>query len=390
MRQRILVVHSQLVPRGGGEGVCAWVLEALKRDYDVSVLCSNRPDFPALNRFFGTELRPGEIKVRVARPALPAPLQRRDRLRRYKQWHLFAQARAMKDIDLRIATEEEGDLGGFGIQYLHFPRYIPLLGDGPKGAFQKWISRVYHQFADVATGTSIARLRRNITVVNSDWTAQRVRMVHGIDSVTIHPPAAGDFEDYPWHDRDDGFLCVGRISPEKRIELVIEILAEVRARGFPSVRLDIVGQAPWRAYGESVIERVRRNADWVTLRSDLPRAELVAQMARHRYGIHGHAEEHFGMAVAEMVTAGAIVFAPRGGGQVEILGDDRLLWSSRDEAVARITAVLTNRRLQEELRQKLAARREHLRPERFVREIRTLVAQTLCSAPVPPRAAIGK
>ena len=48
-------------------------------------------------------------------------------------------------------------------------------------------------------------------------------------------------------------------------------------------------------------------------------------MASHRYGIHGMREEHFGMAPAEMVRAGVIVWVPRGGGQMEIVGREPAL-----------------------------------------------------------------
>ena len=53
-------------------------------------------------------------------------------------------------------------------------------------------------------------------------------------------------------------------------------------------------------------------------------------MASHRYGIHGMREEHFGMAPAELARAGAIVWVPRGGGQMEIVGHEpALMFDSR-------------------------------------------------------------
>ena len=53
---------------------------------------------------------------------------------------------------------------------------------------------------------------------------------------------------------------------------------------------------------------------------DASRDEVRALMATHRYGIHGMREEHFGMAPAELARAGCIVWVPRGGGQMEIVG----------------------------------------------------------------------
>ena len=60
-------------------------------------------------------------------------------------------------------------------------------------------------------------------------------------------------------------------------------------------------------------------------------------MATHRYGIHGMREEHFGMAPAEMARAGCIVWVPRGGGQMEIVGREPvLMYDSEDDAVEKI------------------------------------------------------
>ena len=43
-RPRILVWYCRLIPRGGGEGVAAWILEALRQDYAVTLLTSEPVD----------------------------------------------------------------------------------------------------------------------------------------------------------------------------------------------------------------------------------------------------------------------------------------------------------------------------------------------------------
>ena len=49
-------------------------------------------------------------------------------------------------------------------------------------------------------------------------------------------------------------------------------------------------------------------------------------------------EEHFGMVVAEMIKAACIVFVPKGGGQVEIVGEDeRMIYDDMIEASEKIT-----------------------------------------------------
>ena len=98
-------------------------------------------------------------------------------------------------------------------------------------------------------------------------------------------------------------------------------------------------------------------------------------MASSRYGIHGMREEHFGMAPAELVRAGALVWLGRGGGQIEIVGsEDALLYDTEEEATGKITAVLSSPAEERRLREHLHERAERFAPARFVREVRDIVA----------------
>jgi len=401
-RRRVMLVQPTLTPYGGGEGVCVWMLEALRADHDLCLLVWERPDFGALDAFFGTSLAAAGIEVRLAYPRLPDRLRRSRFARQLKHWALLAEARRQPDVDLLIAADEESDLGGAGIQYLHFPRLQYLSASGgvrPTAArlAQQLAFALYRRAGARATGFSLARMRRNTTVVNSDWTGAEVQRLHGIDTITVHPPAVGPFPAVPWSDRTDGFVAVGRIVPEKRLELIIDIVGGVReaagVRGAPqgdtgdgaldassSMPLHIVASAGDPAYEARVLARAREAGPWVRVHRHLSRLELVRLLTRHRYGIHGMAEEHFGMAVAEMVAAGMIPFVPRGGGQVEIVRDERLLWTSIDDAVTKIGALRSSPAAQESVRATLAARAPELGPERFMREIRTVVQDALAKA----------
>jgi glycosyltransferase involved in cell wall biosynthesis len=93
-----------------------------------------------------------------------------------------------------------------------------------------------------------------------------------------------------------------------------------------------------------------------------------------RYGIHGMREEHFGMAPAEMVRAGMIVWVPNGGGQVEIVGDaPRLRFATDDEAVDAILGIIDDPREEQRLREHLAVQGERFSTERFTTAVRNIV-----------------
>jgi hypothetical protein len=85
-------------------------------------------------------------------------------------------------------------------------------------------------------------------------------------------------------------------------------------------------------------------------------------------------EEHFGMAPAELARAGVIVWVPRGGGQMEIVGHEpALLYESDDDAVQKISATLASASEQQRLREKLASISEQFSTARFMEQVRTIV-----------------
>jgi glycosyltransferase involved in cell wall biosynthesis len=377
--RRLLIVQPNLDPPGGGSGVAAWIIEALKRDYRLTVLSFRRPNLAEINRIFGSDLRPGDFELVLESTWLLRALARqRFSLQLWKDALLMRRARRMAArFDLVISTANEHDLGGRGLQYVHYPRFASLRPaldlraryHGPLPV------RLYRGAALRMSGTSLARVAANRTLANSAWVGALYRDTHGAPAETLHPPAAGPFPPVAWTARESGAVCVGRLAPEKRLELVIEIVERVRARGH-ALRLHLAGTGDDRAYTESIRALARARADWLTLHEGLSRPGLCELMARHRYGVHGMADEHFGMAVAELVSAGCIAFVPDGGGQREIVGGEpRLLWRGAGDAADKIAAVLADASLQEELRAHLAAQRARFTPEHFVARIRAVVAE---------------
>jgi len=146
--------------------------------------------------------------------------------------------------------------------------------------------------------------------------------------------------------------------------------------------LHIIGKAQphpgAEIYYRQLMNLVRQHVDWITLEENISREELAQLAAHHRYGIHGMSDEHFGVAVAEMVRGGCVVFVLDSGGQVEIVGEDRRLrYNADEEAAEKIARVLEDANAQEELRNTLAQRAKLFTTENFMNRICEIVAQCL-------------
>jgi glycosyltransferase involved in cell wall biosynthesis len=366
-----------LQPPGGGNAVAAWIVQALKDDYEVHVLRWQPVDLGPINRHYGTSLQREDLtelsvspvlQALVDRIAIPLSLLKTAlMLRLCKKWN--------DRYDVIMTANNEADFGRRGIQYVHYPWVAqPRPPEDLRWYhFSQAALRVYYAFCEGLFGYSNDGMKGNLTLVNSAWSADKVREVHGIEATVLHPPAAGAFPDVPWEERGNGFVCIGRISPEKRLEKIIDILTAVRGQR-EDVHLHVVGSPDDADYCERIRQLVRENADWTFLHEDVSREELVRIVTTHRYGIHGMVDEHFGMAVAEMVRGGCIVFVPNSGGAVEIVGDEpHLKYDDLSDAVEKIGEVLDDPGLRERVRTNLGRRRELCSAEHFVDQIREVV-----------------
>jgi hypothetical protein len=122
------MVQPSLQPPGGGNGVCAWMLEALKERYDITVLSQGPVDLKAVNTFYGTSLQPDDLTLIPCNPvlvrllgALPIPFSL------LKTGLLLRQCRRIQaDYDVVMSVNNEADFGRRGIRYVHFPwHYLP-------------------------------------------------------------------------------------------------------------------------------------------------------------------------------------------------------------------------------------------------------------------------
>jgi glycosyltransferase involved in cell wall biosynthesis len=376
---RVLLVQPSMQPPGGGNGVAAWMLQALLHEHRVTVLSWRPVEIDPINRFFGTRLGSSDFDTLVVprlwtavpdRLPVPAALLRLGLLMRYTR-------RVSDRFDVIVGVHNEADYGRRGIQYVHYPTYVR-----PRPAVDlRWyhrsevLLRSYYVVADRLANMSVERMKGNLTLANSNWTAARIRQFLGIEAQTLYPPVVGGGQSLPWAERHSSFVALGRISPEKEYERIFRVLARARV-AVPDITLTVVGT--WdrhvRDYYTALQKLAASLGSWIRFRHDLSRADVQQLMGTHRYGIHGMREEHFGMAPAEMVRAGMIVWVPDGGGQVEIVGDEPALrYVTEEDAADRIVTVLNRPAEQLRLRESLAARFTLFSAERFVRDAQTIV-----------------
>jgi glycosyltransferase involved in cell wall biosynthesis len=192
------------------------------------------------------------------------------------------------------------------------------------------------------------------------------------------PPVAGTFPVVTWDERENGFVCIGRVVPEKRMDAVIGILHQVRQQGL-DIHLHILGGLDDSPFSKKVQALASRHRDWVFPEGRMAGKAKCELMARHKFGINGCEREAFGIAVAELVKAGCLTFVPNGGGQTEIVDHPSLTFENDDDAIHKIVSALENTTLQAALVGHLRERSHFLSTECFQDTVRSLVAEFLAT-----------
>ena len=375
----IAILHSQ-IRWGGGEAVTFWTIYALKDDYDITLITFDRISLSQVNKFYGLDFKPNDFKV--LQIPLPFFLKKTQKAWLLKQHLAMRCVKKLKNQFVFVfGTYNEIDFDKPGIQYIHFPVLAEesLKTLGVIDFENKWYHRgslfreAYKSFCTILSGFSVKSIKQNLTLVNSEWTGSIVEKVYGIKPIVVYPPVKGDFLSVPWKSQEEGFVCIGRISPEKNIEAIIEILKKVRALG-NNINLHIIGQPHNHDYGKQIKQLVEKNNQWIDMEEGVSRKRLVQLLSQNKFGIHGMKNEHFGIAVAEMVKAGMIVFVPNDGGQVEIVNHDTLTYDNMTDAVNKIHEVLKSNHIQATLHKHLKQRALLFSEKRFMKQIKKIVA----------------
>lgn len=363
-KKRIAVFYPNFAG-GGAESVGLWILEALKNKYDLTLFTFSEVDLEKLNSMYGTQLSNETVKIRALfnknLRKTTEFLRANNAQIRMLFFHLLI--RYLKshcnEYDLAISAYNATDLGNKGIQYVHWIKVLDKAG----------IYKKVSAFSD-------EKMKSNISLANSEFVAKKYQKIYGVEPQVVYPPVVAELPDIPWEEKENAFICSGRLTEPKEPHKVIEILSKVRQKGF-DIKLYLTGGGggvyAWK-YQQFLKKKIAENSEWVQLYQNLPYQDYVKVLAKCKYGFH-YKQEPFGISIAEMVKAGAVPFVKSKGGQVEIVGAENqdLLFDNPEEAVEKVVALLSNQDRVKEISASLAERKNLFSTARFMAEINRAV-----------------
>ena len=308
--RRVALAHEWFTPRStGGAELVVQAIDSLLRDQGIE------PQLAAL--VDGESIRPGSWLH--GREVRTSPIQQLPWGVSHVQQYLPLLPMAIEQIDLGDAdlVISSSHLVAKGIltspdqlhlSYVHTPvRYawdqmhaylersaLARSGLGPLIRWQLHLLRQWDQ---------LSAQRVDVLLANSRFTAQRIRKVWGRSAEVLHPPVA--VERFRWDaPRDDAYLCLCRLVPYKRVDLVVEAFNRL---GLP---LLVVGDGPERRRLEALA------GPTVTLLGNQSQQQVELLLSRCRAYVYAGVED-FGIAPVEAMASGAPVIGLGRGGLLD-------------------------------------------------------------------------
>ncbi|MEM2909599.1 MAG: glycosyltransferase family 4 protein [Nitrososphaerota archaeon] len=360
--RNIAVTRSGL--GGGGDVFVVYLLRALKELGHEVIFATTRPtDWEPIQRSLGWLFRPDEERrltimpdvngFKLYRDLLPAPLVKKLR----------------RDCDITFDAYGLNLLWNLDIAYLHTPLTKDELSTKySRSMYAKLYYRIYRYLAD----RKLRKLKTRV-LTNSKYSRQIIWETLGIDSQVIYPPVdtalyskltANEF-------RDNIVLTVGRYTWERKLELIADLAVLV-----PEAEFHIVGNTAMK-YAHEVIALIKSKAERlgvsnrVHIHVDISLKEKMDLMSRAKVYLNTLRDEHFGIAIAEAMSAGIIPIVPNEGGQREIVPSNEFMYESIEEAAELIRRWLKD--WNPSLAKKLSLAVERFSYNRFKSEIGELL-----------------
>ena len=379
MSRPAIAIVSPVVRIGGGtEGVIAWILEALKKDYTIYFITTEQINLRLLNEAYGTNIKEDEIKI--IQVYIPFWLKNRFALLGGALLVRFCK-RIARQFELMLSAYNIMDFGKRGMQYIvdfSFDDRLRCFFDPVDRGLTRFFYRgfilrwIYLKLCELIAGTSKVDRWRNFTITNSRWSKEVIKDNFGIEAKIIYHPVVSQSVNIPWEKRENGFISLSRLSPEKNIDKIIDILSIVKKRGY-DIHLHILGRIDDTNYCKYLKQLCESNKGWIFIEGLAIGNKKIEYLNQHKFGISARRYEPFGIAIAEMVKSGCIVWVPDGGGQREIVNHPGLIYTDIGDAANKIEQVLKNEEVQLNLRNHLAEQGKKFSSEKFMAEIREVV-----------------
>lgn len=196
-----------------------------------------------------------------------------------------------------------------------------------------------------------------ITGIEKNYVAKRFQVPK--DKMTPIPNGIdlSKYRNLGYEREENTLLFVGRLSPVKRLDLLLKAVAQVKRR-IPNIKLRIIGR-DWGVKSQLIAQAKELNIiKNISFLHEIPVEKLVEHYNRAKVFVLTSKYEAFGITIMEAIGCETPVVVTAVGGVPEVVGDSGILCKENESDVARgILELLTNEKKYSDLKDKAKNRR---------------------------------
>jgi glycosyltransferase involved in cell wall biosynthesis len=339
----------------------------LREGHEVYLACE-RFDVNVFEDFFGVQGLFENVRLLTYPPF--RPLVRRAVLYQrliYHQLRLRSIVSNRRGLDLILNTAEVANQPAVrlpAVQYCYFPEYFSHLESAPLSKL--W--ELYYQPARVFYHSRVSQI--DLLLAVSDFTKEFIKEKWRRDATTLYPPCPVDlYSDLRDRSKENQVITVGRIGPEKRMELFLEI-----ARRMPNVNFAIIGSvsSDKKSYSDMLRKTAPSNVSFIIA----PLRKVKDILGKAKVYVHCALNEHFGITIVEAMAAGCVPVVHDSGGAREIVTNSvGYKWDTVDEACTEIGNLMEDDSLRGVFSEAAAVRSRLFGPEAFESGLARVLAE---------------
>jgi glycosyltransferase involved in cell wall biosynthesis len=216
-----------------------------------------------------------------------------------------------------------------------------------------------------------------MTEIEKDYIASRFRIPK--EKMTTIPSGIDlkIFKDLGYERDENTLLFVGRLSPVKRLDMLLRAVARVKKK-VPDVKLRIIGR-DWGVKNQLVELTNQLNIkDNLEFMGEITFENLIEQYNRAKAFVLTSKYEALGVTIMEAMGCGTPVVVTSVGGTPEVVGNAGILCEENEESVAKgIIEVLTNEQKYNTLKENTKTRRKDFDWDDIAKKVKSVYEKTL-------------
>ena len=346
--KNVLLYYNFSYPLGGGDILPLTFASWLQSRSKLTLAVDSQAGFRRALEAFGGALDPARITVA---PLLPDEFDSRTHNFYWSYRRSLRLKRLAAKADICISAANVIDFGRPAHHFINMLSGVDHAFTAHSGIVRPetsvkgfLVNEVIRPIAGMRSKKRIFADGRERFYSNSKYVHNRLAAFYGDFHDTIfYPPTTYEPEasvDAPARD-PMRVICLGRISKEKRITDIIDVVERARRISGKDIKLTIAGPCGNGGYAMLVRQSVEAR-NWITLVDGVFGKAKNDLLRSGSFAVHARRDEEFGIAVTEYLKAGLIPVVPDEGGSCEVVDKPELSYSSNEDAASKLARLVTD------------------------------------------------